>query len=139
VPRTDAIQEIESIRGLPDFSRDVGLHLYLGKLYEADLNYDTAIGIYQYILSFAEDYHARTQLGFAYYHKGDLESALINLGPAFIKAPRSDSLRATVVKICEKKKDYAALERLCRTAMANNTGANFLYGILKKAEKWKKD
>ena len=139
VPREEAIEEIESIRGLPEFSKDVGLHTYLGKLYETGLNYEAAIGIYKYILSFTEDYQTRTQLGFTYYHMGDMDSALVYLEPAFVRSPHNVTIRATVIKIFQLKKDYAGFERLISKALAVHPEATYLFGVLKKAEKWKQD
>lgn len=135
----EIIKELESISVLPDYANDYQLHLYLAQIYKETKKYDKAIKTYKYLLGLKDDEFTRKMMGYTYYKSGDRENALIYLRDSFIKYPHDHYLYRTIFKIFEAASDYNGFEKLTQEALGANPEAKHLFGLLKKAEKWKKD
>lgn len=135
----EAIAEIESISVLPDYARDYGLQLYLAELYKKTKEYGKALEIYLKLLELKNDPYTRKMVGYAYYRTGEMEKALAYLKGIFLENPGDHYLYTTITKAYESLSDYEGLERLVQEALTLNPGAKHLYGLLKKAQKWRKD
>lgn len=68
-----------------------------------------------------------------------VEKALAYLKGIFLENPNDHYLYATITKIYESLSDYEGFERLVQEALTLKPGAKHLYGLLKKAQKWRKD
>lgn len=134
---TDAIAEIEKITALPGYKKDVELHAFLAELYKKAGEYAKAIDAYRYILSIRDNGFTRKMIGYTYYKSGENDNALVYLKDAFFKDPRDHFLYSTIYKIFESKADYQGFEKLINEVMGANPGAKHLYGILKRARRWK--
>ena len=131
----EAIAEIEGIRGLPGYSSDYELHLYLAELYKKTGKYDRAIEIYEYLLKLRDNKFARRMLGYAYYKNGDYEKAVIYLKDIFMESPGDHFLYSALYRIYESKADCEGFEKLMLEALSLNPGAGHLYGLIKRARK----
>ena len=137
-PANEIIKEIEQIRYLPAYQQDEGLHLYLAELYKDTRRYDMAIEIYRYLLGIKDRDFLRKMIGYAYYKEGDMENALTYLKDLFLKNPHDHYLYSTIYSIFKKLDDYEGLERLVKDILATHPDATHLYGLLKRARRWKK-
>lgn len=134
-----AISEIEEIRVLPEYAKDYDLHKILIELYKKKGDYEKAITLYKYLLTWKEDEFISKMLGYAYYKICDMENALFYLSEPFKKNPFDHFISTTIFSIFKKKRDLAGYDRLINGALAINPKAVHLYGLLKKAQRWKKD
>lgn len=134
----DAIDEIETILGIPDYANDYELNLYLAGLYKEAEMFEKAIDLYKKLLLLKDNDFARKMLGYVYYKKGDMLNALVHLKDVFLKNPFDHYLYTTIFKICEGLNDYQELEGIFKKALLLSPNAKHLYGLIKKAEKWQK-
>lgn len=135
----EVIREIESIRVLPDYAADYGLHLYLAELYKKAGKYQQAADTYLYLLKQKDQTFARKMLGYVYYRMGDMERALFYLKDVFLADPDDHYLYSTIMRIYGSKSDYEGFEKLIKEALNLKPGAKHLYGLMKRAKKWLKD
>lgn len=135
----EVIMEIESIRILPDYVGDYELHLYLAELYKTAQRYDEAAGIYLHLLKLKDHPFTRKMLGYVYYRNGDMEKALTYLKDIFLSDPNDHYLYSTIMRIYGSRSDYEGFERLVQEALSLKPEAKHLYGLLKRAKKWRKD
>lgn len=135
----DAVAEIEAIMAMPGYSEDYDLHLYLADLYKKMERYGQAVEIYTKLLALRDHEFTRKMLGYTYYKMGDKEQAAVYLKSVFIKRPDDHFLTRTIFKIFEEKADYEGLEKLVAEALAVRPEAKYLYGLLKKGQRWQKD
>ncbi len=134
----EAINEIEMIMEMPDYSDNYELNLYLAGLYKESGRLEKAVEIYKKLLAIRDNEFARKMLGYTYYKIGDMANALVYMGDIFLKNPFDHYLYTTIFKIYGGLKDYVGLESLSRKALMLNPDAKHLYGLIKKAEKWQK-
>ena len=133
----DAIAELERIKVLPKYKDDYDLCLCLAELYKKAKRFDKAIETYQYLLSLKDNEFTRKMLGYTYYKLKDYDNALTYLKDIFLKHPGDHYLDTTIGKIFEKKRDFEGFRILIEEALSLNQDAKNLYGLLKKAKKWR--
>lgn len=134
-----AASEIEAIMALPEYAADYELNLYLADLYKKLERHDRAVEIYTRLLAIKDHEFTRKMLGYAYYKMGDRDQAAIHLKAVFVKNPDDHFVARTIFKIFEDQADYEGLERLVGEALAARPEARHLYGLLKKAGRWRKN
>jgi len=135
----EAIVEIESIRVLPDYAGDYELHLYLAELYKKAQRYNEASEVYLHLLKLKDHPFTRKMLGYVYYKAGEMEKALAYLKDVFLSDPNDHYLYSTIMKIYGSRPDYEGFERLVQQALGLKPDAKHLYGLLRRAKKWRKD
>ncbi len=135
----EAALEIEAIMVLPEYAEDFELQLYLADRYKKMARYEQAVEIYLRLLARREQPFTRKMLGYAYYKLGDKTQALIHLKSVFVQSPDDHYAAQTLLKLYEEKADYEGLEMLVREALATRPEAKHLYGLLKKAGRWRKN
>jgi tetratricopeptide (TPR) repeat protein len=135
----DAINEIDNIRLLPEFTNDFELLAYLAELYKKQADYDKAISVYHHLLTVKDNEFTRKMLGYAYYKKGDYKSALVYLRDIFLKNPDDHFLYSSIYRIFKENHDNEGLQRLINEALALHPSSRHLYGLLSRARKWRKD
>ncbi|MDZ4164042.1 MAG: tetratricopeptide repeat protein [Smithellaceae bacterium] len=135
----EAALEIEAIMVLPAYAEDFELQHYLADLYKKMERYEQAVEIYLRLLARRDQPFTRKMLGYAYYKMGDKDQALIHLRAVFVQSPDDHYVARTLFKLYEEKADYGGLEMLVREALAARPEAKHLYGLLKKAGRWRKN
>jgi len=135
----EAALEIEAIMVLPAYAEDFELQHYLADLYKKMGRYEQAVEIYLRLLARRDQAFTRKLLGYAYYKLGDKTQAALHLKAVFVQSPHDHYVARTLLKLYEEKADYEGLEMLVREALAARPEAKHLYGLLKKAGRWRKN
>ncbi|MDI6725657.1 MAG: hypothetical protein QMD32_01745 [Smithellaceae bacterium] len=135
----EAASEIEAILVLPAYAEDFELQHYLADLYKKMERYGEAVAVYLRLLARRDHAFTRKMLGYTYYKMGDKTQALIHLKGVFVQNPDDHFVARTLFKLYEDKADYEGLEMLVREALAARPEAKHLYGLLKKAGRWRKN
>ena len=137
-PAREAITEIKSLLVLPRYRSDKALKMTLAELEKSIGAYDEARQIYEEMLREEHSIFVVKLLGFLLKKAGKDKEALPYLREAFIEKPSDVILRKNFTQLCERAGEKLIFIESVKQALQTHPEDRYLYGLLKKADKWKK-
>jgi len=137
MPVRDAIDEMESLLVMPQYQKDSSLRLVLAEFKKEIKDYEDARKIYEDLLAEEHSLFVVKMLGFLLKKEGKDSEALPYLKEAFVENPSDVVLRKNFTQLCERMEEKGLFIESVRQALQKHPEDRYLYGLLRKAAKWK--